>query len=355
MTTTALSFDQIQQLVYTLESENQTDARETLQNYFNECEALAGDDSEQLLFSLFLNALNKRYFQTAMNENIYQKQYEVSQIQLFDILIHRFPFVRISQEICNKTMVQYMMYHTEITLIDIGMGLGTQMIHVLRMAASIPGLKKINLIGIEPFEEALLKAGKAIQEIKVELPFEVQFFPVQAYAEETDFTALPGIQGPVLVNASLALHHIQSKTKREQTLRNIRQLNPLAVLITEPNVNHFESNIQERIQHSYHHFYNLFCVIDQLDIEEAEKGALKLFFGREIEDILGKKESDRFEKHEPGTHWIQYLKHCQFQLNADRLQIPDQYESFLHIEKQDSGLLGFRYQNETILSLICAN
>jgi hypothetical protein len=288
-----------------------------LESVFNECAVGMEYNSEKYLSTIFLNALYKRLFSNSYNENIYDKQYEVPQIQLFDILIHKFPFVKYSQAIVNEAIVKIIAAHNELTIIDIGVGLGTQMLHIIEQAKSIPSLEKLNIIGIEPFGDALNKAQSVMNQIAADLPFSLNFYAVEDYVENIDFEKLPALYCPVIVNASLALHHVKSRAERNSCIERIRKINPRAFFLIEPNVDHFENDLCLRFKNSFSHFYHLFLVIDQLDITQNEKNALKLFFGREIEDIIGKKEMDRFEKHEPATKWISALESEGFSIDTE--------------------------------------
>ncbi len=324
---------------------------ESLNNY---CREGMETDSKKFLATLFINALSKRFFSSTKVENIYEKKYDVSQIQLFDILINKFPFVKYSQQIINDAIINEIRNHTEVTLIDIGIGLGTQMVNILECAKSINTLKKITLVGIEPFHDALAQAITKFSDLKRDLPFELNFIPVEEYIENVDFTAISGLSKHIVVNASLALHHIQTNEQRNKVMAEIRKINPVAFFMIEPNVDHFEPILEKRFYNCYYHFYSLFKLIDTLDISRDEKSALKLFFGREIEDILGKNEEDRFEKHEPATKFITRLIKNKFSINSGALNIPVANVAGVQIKHHSEGYVGFTYQNETVLSLIAA-
>ncbi|MEZ5475943.1 MAG: GRAS family protein [Thiolinea sp.] len=312
------------------------------------------DDSGKFLAALCLNALNTRLSALPKVENIYEKHYDVSQIRLFDILINKFPFVKYSQQMVNAAIINSMRGHGEITLVDIGIGLGTQMMNVLEQAKALPELKKLTLIGIEPFSAPLQQAEAKFAALASSLPFSFEFIPVAEYVEKTDFAALCRNRQGVIVNASLALHHIQSSADRDRVMRSIKDSNPLSFLLIEPNSDHFEPNLQQRLRNCYQHFYSLFRVIDTLDIAENEKNALKLFFGREIEDILGKQEQDRFEKHEPASRFIARLHQAGFICDPARLDISGVEIAGVSVRYHDEGFVGFNHDNETILGVICA-
>ena len=324
------------------------------ESLFRVCSEGISTDSEKLLTTVFLKALNRRLQSDVISENIYQSMSGVSQIELFDILIDQFPFVKYSQQLVNDAIIADMQNQQVVTLVDIGIGLGTQMMHVIEKAKSLSSLKKLIIVGLEPFADALSMAEKNILSLCDRVPFELQFIPVLDYAERYDFTTLTCIEGPVIINASLALHHIKTMEERKATLKNMSSLHPTSLYLIEPNVNHFEPDFYTRFKNSWNHFYCLFQVIDLLDITQDQKNGLKLFFGREIEDIIGKAEEDRFEKHMLAVEWIALLKSCQFELSNALLEHSFTAHPGVEITAYDEKYIGFTYGEETALSLIHA-
>lgn len=331
-------------------------AKQDIEQFFAYCREGMDKDSEKLLATLYLKALNQKICSERLGENIYLGKYDISQIQLFNILIEKFPFVKYSQQITNDAIVAEMKGAEEVTLMDIGIGLGTQVLNIIERCKNLDGLQKLHVVGIEPFGDALEKACKNILAQNGHVPFEIRFTGIQQSVEQVDLTTIPGLQGKIIVNASLALHHIQSDKQRQTTIAQIKALNPGAFFLIEPNVNHYEPDFFKRFVSSYHHFSNIFQVIDQIEhVSADDKNALKLFFGREIEDIIGKEEQDRFEKHEPATRWIERLKQNQFNINSAALSGPASAGCGVEIKYHQEGYIGFTHVNETVLAIIYAN
>jgi len=312
-------------------------------------------DSACFLGTLMLNTFIKSRSGKLTCENIYLTQYDVPQIRLFDILIDKLPYVKYSQQMVNRQIASLFANVEEGALLDIGIGLGTQVCNVLELLKDNASLKKLVITGIEPGSEALLKAEKQVMEMQPQLPFRIEFRGIPGFAENMDLSAIDYGAENLIVNASLALHHIQKSESRNRLLSQVKLLNPMAFFLVEPNVNHFEPDFMKRFRNSFNHFYNLFKTIDGLEIEPNEKSALKLFFGREIEDILGKTETDRFEKHEPASNWIERLASTGYTLSSEQLSIPVQSEAGVNIRYSDPGFVGFSFENETILSVIYAS
>ncbi|MEZ4893798.1 MAG: GRAS family protein [Saprospiraceae bacterium] len=326
-----------------------------IEELFSYCMEGMETDSQKLLATLLIKALNKRICSEFIGENIYLNRYETSQIQLFNILIEKFPFVKYSQMITNQAIVDIISQHPDVTLIDIGIGQGTQIMNILEGVATMRHLKKLNIIGIEPYGDALQQAETNIMAYRERVPFDIEFTGICDSAENVNFESIGNLSGTVVVNASLALHHIQSDRNRRQTIASIRKINPAAFILIEPNVNHYEPDFYSRFVNCYNHFYSIFQVIDQIDIEQKDKNALKLFFGREIEDIIGKDEKDRYEKHEPATHWIEKLTEQQFSIKNECLVSPVSSAGSVKIQHHQEGFLGFTFDKETVLAVIYAN
>lgn len=354
-------FQSLRKLVSMKENQFDANVLEDMQSLFAFCNEGMDSDSKKMLGVIILNALNKRINSRIKEEHIYLKQYDIPQIQLFNLLIEKFPFVKLSQQIVNATILKELKKHEEVTLIDIGAGQGVQLMHILEQAAenakkeAVQTLKKLVVVAIEPFEDALIQCNERVALFKSKAPFEVEIISIHDFAENIDFKNIPGITKHVVVNASLALHHIPSQVARFRTFDNVRAINPAAFILIEPDVDHFEPSLQRRFENCFRHFHSVFCEVDQLDATQDEKNALKLFFGREIEDIIGKKDEDRFERHERGKEWANKLRLSNFQLSTSKLDVSVGASANVNIVKHAEGFIGLTYGSEPGLSIICAN
>lgn len=335
-----------------------SEAKIEIETLFAHCLEGLSNDSEKFLTTLFIKSLKSYIGPSSINEHIYLKKFEIPQIQLFNILIKEFPFVRISQQITNILITSIIKYKKKVTIIDIGIGQGTQIKNLLEKFNEFGFVEKVTIIGIEPFNDALKIAEKNILEFTEKVHFELEFRGINEFVEKVDFENIYQFisesESDVIVNASLALHHIQTLKDRMKVIHNVRKLNPVAFFLIEPNVDHFEPDFYRRFQNCYRHFYNNFQVIDKLHLDEIDKNALKLFFGREIEDIIGKHENERYEKHEPAYRWIERLENNGFKMNENILNIPIKSQHGIKINYHNEGFLGFTFGTETILSIIYA-
>jgi hypothetical protein len=333
-------------------------AKVEIETLLDHCIETLHDDSEKFLSTLIIKALRNLIGTTGIDEHIYLKRYEITQIELFNILIKEFPFVRWGHELANNLIYSKLKESREAIIIDIGIGQGIQMVHLLKKLNSLPDLKKVTIVGIEPFIDALKAAEENITKMESQVSFTIQFIPWNIFIEDIDELSLENktnqLMGDIIVNASLALHHIQSLENRLKVLRVFKSIVPIGLVLVEPNIDHFEPDFYRRFQNCYQHFYHVFQVIDNLKIDQYTKNGLKLFFGREIEDIIGKSNEERYEKHEPAFRWIEKLINCGFLVRNNFLDSLPKVNSGIDLDFDDNGFLGFRYKSETILAIIYA-
>lgn len=315
------------------------------------------NDSEKLLATIMINSLRKHIVTDNTEDHIYLKKYEITQIELFRILIEQFQFVKYSHRIANQIICDKIGGNLQAVILDVGMGQGVQLQNLVKMLDSHSNLKKLTIIGIEPFKDALDQATSIFNNLNESAFFEIEFIAWEAFIQDIEkqelCNRLDCYKGELIINSSLALHHIQTIAERENTLKNLHALDPLAMVIIEPNSDHFSPDLNIRFENCYRHFHHIFQVIDKLDISQKERNGLKMFFGREIEDIIAKPEELRFERHEPASHWSQRLKQCGFSLNTNiSFKLPHIDDITLDII--DESYLGFTFKDETILSVFHA-
>lgn len=333
-------------------------ARAEVEMLLDHCLEDLGNDSEKFLSTLIIKALRHLIGPSNLDEHIYLKQYEITQIELFNVLIKEFPFVKWGHEISNTVIYNKLKNSKKAIIIDVGLGQGIQTRKLLEKLNEAKNLKQVVVIGIEPFKDALETAGKIINEMADSVSFTLEFIPLNSFIQECDVRALQEvlnrIEGDIIINASLALHHIQTLEERIEVIGLLRSINPVGMVLIEPNIDHFEPDFNRRFQNCYQHFYHIFQVIDNLSVEKKVQNGLKLFFGREIEDIMGKDNEDRYEKHEPAFRWIEKLTNCGFIVRNNFLENLPQINSGIELEYLEDGFLGFTYKKETVLSIIYA-
>lgn len=351
------ALDEVMQLDHNQFTQQNRIEVETLLDY---CLKEVGEDTDKLLTTLFIRALKNHVGPIGADEHIYLKNFEVPQIQLFDLIIRHFPFVSLGQQVVNTLFADSMVNNNRATVIDVGIGRGLQTIGLMEEIEKRKDLhiEELTIMGIEPFTEALSVAEKSIREKSAELNLKVNFIGINAFAESLSADDLikkfPNPYADIYVNSSLALHHIQLSFERNNFLKEMARLKPKAFILTEPNSDHLEPDFYKRFKNSYNHFLHLFKVIDELPVSRKDKNALKLFFGREIEDIIGNEDHNRFERHEKAVSWIRRLHNAGFSINKHFPYPVIKNNSSIYLKHFDEGFLGFNHDDETILSIIYA-
>lgn len=333
-------------------------ARVEIEMLLDHCMEGLDNDSEKFLSTLMIKALRHLIGPSKIDEHIYLKKYEITQIELFKTLIQEFPFVKHGHSIANALIFNKLKNAEKGVILDIGIGQGIQIQNLIYKLKDNSSLKKLTIIGIEPFDEALKTAQNIFDKISKDVQFKIEFVPwrafVQDISEEKLKEKLKDYPGELIINSSLTLHHIQLLNQRTKVLKMLRSINPKGIVLIEPNIDHYEPDFQKRFQNCYQHFYHIFQVIDSLEIDKNSKNGLKLFFGREIEDIIGKTNEERYEKHEPAFRWIEKLNESNFKNKNNFLKDLPNINSGIKLKYHKEGYLGFTYKEETILSIIYA-
>lgn len=306
-------------------------------------------------------ALRFRYSGTAPEEirNIYLKEYEIPQIVLFDILANRFPLVLNAQRAVLQILMDRSTDAEHITILDLGIGRGLQAIRILKALAERKNLKSVQLIGVEIMKDALDFTINQINELIPTLPFTLAFHPIHSSFEQLDWKQVQSaIQAPVdffMINASLALHHIQHENNRRKIFEEACMLKPDLFTLIEPNADNYTNDFQQRLLNSYEHFSALYAFIRQLDLTDAEKKGLKQFFSHEFYDNIALPDSHRFEKHQRGEKWLEYAAEGGFQPIDHVFEKMEFNIIGIGIDQTSKPYLNFSYPPSDILAIIAVH
>lgn len=321
----------------------------------------AGARAEDLHFYLFARALTRR-LASGMGEeiNLYLRQFQETQISLFNLVARHLPTVGLTAPLANELLARFVGGHDEVTLLDIGIGSGHQETAMLRRLAQQGRLpKRLNVVAVEPDAGSLIEAQMGLFEASVELGIELEFVPMHKVVEdmtEADWGEVAAFDCPLVVVAAFAAHHIQcteSDTLRDRIFARIRELDPDAVVLAEPSSNHHAADFVERFKAAWHHFGLTFELIDELDVAPEEAAGMKMFFAREIEDIVGNAEATRFERHEPVESWVARLRRAGFTPYADFEFARETRHDLVRVAAHE-GYIGLDYADETLVAVVCA-
>ena len=291
-------------------------------------------------FRIFATAMAHRVSRRQIPEsNIYLQDHGTSQIQLFNLLASKVPLMSITRKIINSMLLALSAMETELTLIDIGIGSGTQEVTLIQeLHRNKSALKKLTIVAIECQASSLITADTTIRHAGIGAGLTVDIVRIPSKVEEMsdhDWAEIGKIQGPKIALSSFALHHVsnaQQGEHRDQVLRRLARLPVKGVVLAEPNSNHLSDNYLVRFDEAWHHFGATFDMIDRLDLSKTERKSLKQsFFGREILDILGVPEPTRTERHERITDWWKRLHQAGFKAIIHNAPLPNTDDSVIEV------------------------
>jgi SAM-dependent methyltransferase len=315
--------------------------------------------AEDMQYFLFALALARRMGDgEAQQMNLYLRGFELPQIALFNLLAQRVPPVSMAGAIANDCLCDLFAGHEEATLLDLGLGTGRQEVALLReLKAKGAALRRLTVVGVEPDVDSLRRAERGLTETARELGLELRFQGLPKVVEaldEEDWRLLRDSPGPRVVHSAFALHHMAPGVDRQELFHRLRALEPVGVVLCEPSSDHFTDSLAQRFHNAWHHFFLMFGLVEELELSRQERNAIKLFFGRELEDILGAvDESRRYERHERVETWLERLRLAGFS-PVRKLEgswsLPHPALS-LH---RAPGHVGLGYREETLVAVICA-
>jgi hypothetical protein len=223
-------------------------------------------------------------------------------------------------------------------------------------AGTLP--ERLTVIAVEPNAYCLATAEHALREAARTLGLELHFQGINAVIEDlspSQWAELRGGTDPLVVHAAFATHHIREGAHggRDAVFARLRSLDPDAIVLCEPNADHHNRSFVRRFESAWDHFSRTFHLIDQLDIAPRDRRTMKLFFTREIEDILTNDEAQRCERHEPVSAWVERLTRSGMATSrdlADAARIPaSQIATSVH-----DGWVGLDFGGVTLVAIICA-
>lgn len=320
-----------------------------------------GAGAEDLQYFLFASALSRRLASDREEGiNLYLRQFQQTQISLFNLLAQHLPTVSLAAPLANEILGRFIAGQEEVTLLDVGIGSGRQEVSLLYRLAHRGHLpKRLNVIAVEPDAGSLLEAGSGLAAAAEMLGVDLRFHPVHAVAEDLtdeDWAFFASLGAPMVVLSAFAVHHVRpqaGRAPRDELFHRLRALDPDAVVLCEPNSNHDSPSLLERFQAAWHHFGLTFRLIDELDVAEAEKAAMKMFFAREIEDIVANGEESRCERHEPVEAWVRRMRDAGFTPWSDFGAVHGLEAGPVRLAAR-GGYLGLDYGDETLVAVIVA-
>ncbi len=322
-----------------------------------------GAPHEELQHAIFASALSRRLESDRTEEiNLYLRRFGQSQISLFNLVARHLPTVALAGRVANEVLAGLLAEKEEAAIVDVGIGTGRQEAALVRLLGERGQLpKRLRIIAIEPDATSLCAAEAAISQAASEFGSEIVFHPIAAVVEELDAVDWAAIRRrvggvPAVALAAFAAHHIRAKAgtdTRADLFTRLRETGVEAVVLCEPSSEHNVAHLPDRFRNCWNHFGLTFRLIDELGIDPGENAAMKMFFAREIEDIVANAEATRCERHEPVETWMGRLRDAGFAPHADFAGVDTAGHGGVRIVPR-TGYVGLDYRDETLVAILCA-
>jgi hypothetical protein len=319
------------------------------------------ESDDDVRYYIFANALAKRIStEPSASINLYLREYEVPQIELFNLVATYLPTVSAAGTVANRMLARHLGGHRSATLLDIGIGTARQETALLREMARAGTLPdRLTVVAVEPNAQCLALAEAALRDTAATLGLELEFRGICAVIEDlsaAQWETLRPYDEPLVVHAAFAAHHIRAVEGegRDEVFARLHGLDPDAIVLCEPNADHHTHSFFRRFESAWDHFSRTFHLIDQLDISARERRAMKLFFTREIEDIVANDEAERCERHEPVAAWVNRLGRPGFGPSRDLGETARVATPHITTSVHD-GWVGLDFGGVTLVAIACAS
>lgn len=329
---------------------------------------------EELAFKarLFAQALIKAVDPVPEDEsNIYLRQYERSHIDLFNLLADSFPLMARTTAAANSVMAELITAAVldgvrEITLLDLGIGGGRQIRSLVRMLAERgPMPSSLTVIGVDPMARNLEQAGAGLMDLAIGEQIAFQFIPVNTGVENLTLDNWIGFRrfhGELFATATFSLHHVgrdgNGFSRKDEVLRNLKLIGPSAFVLTEASGDFETDDLVSRFVESWIFYGACFDILDRMALPPDLRAAAKLFFGRELEDVLGCHSAHRCERFDTAARWRERLQNAGFKTHPLLTRIASRRvalepDGLMTTVFQDNWM-GFAHEGHTVATVMCA-
>ncbi|MFI2077385.1 GRAS family protein [Streptomyces triculaminicus] len=205
------------------------------------------------------------------------------------------------------------------TVLSVGIGHARQEEALLdELARPGAALRRCTVVGMDPDTESLAKAEKRLRDSDAVTKYglDLDFLAIPRIAEEAaGWQCIAALNGVLVVNSTLAVHHMQDPLPghdaRDEFFQRLRLLDPAVVVLTEFDSDHHDVSLPQRFFNSWSFFGSILRAIEDSAADEAEKDLMTTFFRREVMNIVGARtDAQRFERHEPARTWLERFHRC---------------------------------------------
>jgi len=248
-----------------------------------------------------------------------------AQLRAFELFRQRLPLVSFGWEAATALLCDALARRTsregpgEVTLVDVGIGRGTELRQLVRQLAVRKLARAVNVVGVDPDSSsasfgALEIAQDAVLEAAAEAGLPARFQAVPKVAEEltvADFhSAAP--RGAFVAVCALSLHHVavhggHALSGRDAVLRTLRAAGVESLVLVEPDSDHYVDALDARFLYAYRHYRTLARALRARLSPGDAVIVWSEFLAPEVRNVIGHDGVLRVERHEELSRWNQRL------------------------------------------------
>ncbi len=280
-----------------------------------------------------------------------------AQLRAFELLRLRTPLIPFAYAAGNRALLEVVEETgpTEVTLVDLGIGRGGQVRALLRNPSARAAFTSLHVIGVEPDSSASTGSGAleiaetSVLEAAEEAGIPATFTPIAKLAEDLTANDIADAKprGLFLASSSFSLHHAvvaDGERGRHDALRTLRDAGARAVVLVEPDSNHFDDELDVRFAFAYRHYRTLAQVLHETLSPSDASLVWSEFFAPEIRNVIAHDGRLRVERHQELARWGEQLVAAGFTIDPVHDLVPrSAAASGFDVRAQgDAFSLGFR-------------
>ncbi|XP_052177384.1 scarecrow-like protein 18 [Diospyros lotus] len=276
------------------------------------------------------------------------------------------PFIRFSHLTANQAILEAIEGHPAIHILDFDIMQGVQWPPLMQAIAERYPLPSLRITGTGQDVDMLRRTGDRLTKFAHSLGLRFQFHPLLLHPNQDPIAAASTVlllpDETLAINCVLYLHrHLKDRDRLRLFLHRIKAMSPRVLTVAEREANHNHPIFLQRFVEALDHYAAVFDSLEAtLPPSSRERLVVeRVWFGREIADIVAEQGDSRRERHERFRSWEMMLRSSGFSnvalspfaLSQAKLLLRLHYPSEgyqLHI-LNDSFFLG--WQNQLLFSV----
>lgn len=257
------------------------------------------------------------------------------------------PFERFAHFTANQILFEAVASSPSVHVVDLDIRQGLQWPGFIQSLAVLPnGPPKLRITAVGSDSSTMRRTGNRLSEFAKSFHVPFEFRIVAENVENFDGGMLRLEPDEALAfNCSNILHTLlRNRGGLESLLRNIRNLNPIAVSLVEVDAKHNEPSFMRRFVDALHYYCALFDSLEAtLDRGSSERLQIEnIIFNGEIRDILTCEGTNRRVRHMRSETWQAHLRQAGFRELRMSSYTTDQAQLLLGLYHEASGEMRFK-------------